>query len=753
MQVLLVDGDAADGMLLSRALPAQGLRRFEIVRVDRLTDALENLAARRRPDIVALALSFLDASGHEAFESIRDAAPEVPIVILAGDRDSDTAPGFLHEGAQDYIYKQEIEPRTLLRCFEYAIERMRAAQQLEAARQAAEEASRAKGAFVAAMSHEIRTPLNVILGMADLLLETSLNDEQEEYVRIFRRCGRSLLALLNNVLELSRVESGRLRVESEPFDLIDLLEDVTEVFALSAHRQQLSLVLDAHPDLPLHVLGDAGRVKQVLMNLIGNAIKFTDSGSILLRVRPEPTGIQLELIDTGIGIPEDKQNLIFERFEQVNRDADTARGGSGLGLALCRELVEAMGGRIGVDSRPGEGSSFRVILPLEASGNGAASVGWTRRAELIGERALLFMKDGIESSVLVDQLTYLGLEVEVARSCDEARAALETRPGVRVALLDAGLDGAAVFAEQLAASAALAQCVCLLLPMDHRVGDFARCRAAGVCPLLKPIRRDTLLQTLGISAPRKASAAADSSGIEAGGLPGRILLVDDSEDNRALTLAFLRRSGSEIDIAEHGAAALARVEQEHFDLILMDMQMPVMDGYEATRRIRALEAESGRPRVPIIALTAYAFREQGARCFEAGCDAHVAKPVDKRTLLDAIRSCTEEVRVDPDDEVADLLPQYLVHRRADVDALWKAIADGDWALVSRIGHNMKGTGKGYGLPRISEIGARLEASGRASDRREIALALSALESFLARVVQSGSGRGTAVVSDPRSPSG
>jgi CheY-like chemotaxis protein len=530
---------------------------------------------------------------------------------------------------------------------------------------------------------------------------------------------------------------------------------VTEVFALTAHRQQLSLVLDAHPELPVYVVGDAGRVKQVLMNLIGNAIKFTESGSILLRARPEPTGIQLELIDTGIGIPKDKQNLIFERFEQLNRGADTARGGSGLGLALCRELVEAMGGRIGVDSHPGEGSCFRVILPLEASGNDAASVDWTRRAELIGERALLLIKDGIGSSVLVDQLTYLGLEVEVARSCDEARAALEARPGVRAAILDASLDRTAVFAfaEQIAATAALAQRVCLLLLMDHRVGDFARCRAAGICPLLKPVRRDTLLQTLGISAPREASDAAESTGVEAGSLPGRILLVDDSEDNRALTLAFLRRSGSEIDIAEHGAAALARVEQEHFDLILMDMQMPIMDGYEATRRIRALEAESGRPRVPIIALTAYAFREQAARCLEAGCDAHVAKPVDKRTLLDTIRTCTEEVRIDPDAEIADLLPQYLVHRRADVDALWKAIADGDWPLVSRIGHNMKGTGKGYGLPRISEIGARLEASGQASDRREIALALSALESFLARLAHRGGERQTPVLSDPRLPSG
>jgi signal transduction histidine kinase len=750
--VLLVDGDAADGILLSRTLPAQGPRRFEVFRVGCLTDALEELATRR-PDIVALALSFIDASGREAFESIRDAAPDVPIVILAGDRGSDITPELLQEGAQDYIYKREIEPRTLLRCFEYAIERMRAARQLEAARQAAEDASRAKGAFVAAMSHEIRTPLNAILGMADLLLETSLNDEQEEYVRIFQRSGRSLLALLDNVLELSRVESGRLRIESEPFDLIDLLEDVTEAFALSAHRKQLSLVLDVHPELPLRVVGDAGRVKQVLMNLIGNAIKFTESGDILLRARPEPIGIQLELIDTGIGIPQDKQNLVFERFEQVNRDADTARGGSGLGLALCRELVEALGGRIGVDSRPGEGSCFRIILPLEASGNDAASVGWTRRAELIGERALLFMKDGIESSVLSDQLTYLGLEVEAARSCDEARRALETRPGFRVALLDASLDRTTGFAEQIAATATLAQRVCLLLPMDHRVGDFARCRAAGVCPLLKPVRRDILLQTLGISVPREASAAAEPSRVEVGSFPGRILLVDDPEDNRALTLAFLRRSGSEIDIAEHGAAALARVEQEQFDLILMDMQMPIMDGYEATRRIRALEAESGRPRVPIIALTAYAFREQGARCLEAGCDAHVAKPVDKRTLLDTIRTCAEEVRIDPDAEIADLLPQYLVHRRADVDALWKAIADGDWPLVSRIGHNMKGTGKGYGLPRISEIGARLEASGRASDRREITLALSALESFLARVAHRGGEREMPVVSDPRLPSG
>jgi signal transduction histidine kinase len=667
--VLLIDSNAANGILLCRALPTRGRRCFEVSRVGRLADALKELAARL-PDVIALALSLPDASKHEVFERIRDAAPEIPIVILASNRGSNLARELLHQGAQDYIYTREIEPRTLVRCFEYAIERKRAAQDLEAARQAAEEASRAKGAFVAAMSHEIRTPLSVILGMAELLLETSLNDEQEEYVRIFQRCGRSLLGLLNNVLELSRVESGRVPIESEPFDLIELLEDVIEVFALSAHRRQLSLVLDAHPELPLRVIGDAGRMKQVLMNLIGNAIKFTESGGILLNARPEPGGIQFELIDTGIGIPKDKQDLIFERFEQVDRDADTARSGSGLGLALCRELLEGMGGRIDVESDLGAGTSFRVSLPIEASGDAAAHSGWTRRSELRGQRALLVMADGIECSVLVDQLTHLGLQVQVARSRDEARAALEAQPGVRLALLDASLDRSSVFelAEQIAANAALAQRVCLLLPMDHHVGDFARCRGARVCPLLKPARRDTLLEMLGVSAPGAVRADPDPSRAEAGGFPRRILLADDSEDSRALTLAFLRQSGSEIDIAEHGASALARVEQEHFDLILMDMQMPVMDGYEATRRIRALEAESGRPRVPIIALTAYAFREQGARCLEAGCDAHVAKPVDKTTLLEIIRRCIEEVRIDPDSEIADLLPRYLAHRRGDVSA-------------------------------------------------------------------------------------
>ena len=256
--------------------------------------------------------------------------------------------------------------------------------------------------------------------------------------------------------------------------------------------------------------------------------------------------------------------------------------------------------------------------------------------------------------------------------------------------------------------------------------------------------------------PSEAGATGESTRIEAEIFPRRILLVDDSEDERALTLASLHRPGSEIVVADRGAAALVRMEQEQFDLILIDAPMATMDGCEAMRRIRALEAETNRPRVPIIALTAHAFREEGARCLEAGCDARVAKPVDQRALFEAIRSCSEELRVEPDAEIADLLPDYLAHRWADLDALWIAIADGNWALARRLGHDMKGSGRIYGLPRVSEIGARLETSGRASDRREASLALSSLESFLARVARRTGNpvapSGAPGVNPPRSPS-
>ncbi len=236
-----------------------------------------------------------------------------------------------------------------------------------------------------------------------------------------------------------------------------------------------------------------------------------------------------------------------------------------------------------------------------------------------------------------------------------------------------------------------------------------------------------------MSVPAEPSATNNDPQATADGFPRRILFADDPRDDRARMLAFVHRPGSEVVVVDGVAAALSHVEKERFDLILMGMQSSRADGYGATGRIRALEAEAGRPRVPIIGLTDEAGREQTARCFNAGCDAHIARPVDERTLLEAIRNCTDDVCIEPVPEISDLLPDYLAHRRADIDALWKALAVGNWPLVSRLGHDMKGSGKLYGLPRIPEIGSLLEASGKARDRREAELALSTLESFLVRV--------------------
>jgi len=248
-----------------------------------------------------------------------------------------------------------------------------------------------------------------------------------------------------------------------------------------------------------------------------------------------------------------------------------------------------------------------------------------------------------------------------------------------------------------------------------------------------------------MSAPFEPGAVAQNPRAEADPLPRRILLVEGSEQSRAVMLALLRRPGSEIAIADGAAAALGRLQQERFDLILIEMQFPALDGYEVARRIRARELQGTQTRVPIIALTADTSREQARRCFDAGCDARVAKPPDEQALFEAIRSCTEALGIEAVPELADLLPDYLAHRRADVDALWQAIAGGNWALVSRLGHDMKGSGQIYGLPRISAIGARIEASGTANERREALLALAALESFLARAARS--------LVDPAAPSG
>jgi CheY-like chemotaxis protein/anti-sigma regulatory factor (Ser/Thr protein kinase) len=501
------------------------------------------------------------------------------------------------------------------------------------------------------MSHEIRTPLNAIIGSADLLWETTLSAEQSEYVGMFRRAGATLLSVINDVLDLSKIEAGHLELDPIEFDLVDLVEQTAQIVAPRAHQKQVELICSLDPQLPSHVYGDPTRIRQVLLNLLGNAVKFTERGEVALSVsrsqEQASEAIRFTVQDTGIGIPADKLGSIFASFTQADSSTTRKYGGTGLGLTISKRLVELMGGELRVESTPGLGSAFTFDLTLPAvagAGNAAAAP-----VELQGMRALIVDDNATNRRILHEFLSGWEMVVTEAEGGAAAIAALEgaTTAGApyRLILLDCRMpemDGFEV-AAALGRSTTVAHATIMMLTSDGRGGDIARARALGLGSyLVKPVRRAELYQAIVASLGKSTAASpghAAASGelaLESDWRPLRILLAEDSRDNQLLIQAFLKRHPFRIDTAENGQEALQRYQDARYDLVLMDVQMPLMDGYAATRAIRAWERVAGRAETPILALTANAMQDDILKSEAAGCTTHLTKPIKKARLLEAI---------------------------------------------------------------------------------------------------------------------
>ncbi len=628
---------------------------------------------------------------------------------------------------------------------------------LEEAAREAEHSSRAKGDFLARMSHEIRTPMNGVVGMAELLQNTALDQRQLRMLQTMRRSADALLEIINDILDFSKIEAGRLQVVSEDFGLVELVEEVCELLAAKAQERGLELVCDVDGSLPSFASGDPIRLRQVIVNLLGNAIKYTGQGHVVVRARNvaegnAPLRLRVEVEDTGLGIPEEEIDSVFEAFTQVDSFETRKHGGTGLGLAITRQLVGILGGEVGVTSKVGQGSTFWFELPLQAAERSPRREPWS----LPESRILLVQSSEPSAAATRSLLERAGAKVVTVTTGQRALEKLALDGPYNLAIVDRRLpdmDGNE-FLERFGSSGLAALPVVMLTPV---VASGPAAQGATFEPdewLVKPVRRQRLAETVERALGLASAAAPGRSEAVAGGalhdLGLKVLLVEDSPVNVEVAKGMLEALGCDVVAAGDGTLGVEHALGRHFDVVLMDCQMPLMDGYEATRRIRASESANGRPPVPIVAITANALPGDRERCLESGMTDFISKPFTIRKLQAVMQAVTgvagREAGVDPASapdshaatypviEVGQIeelrsigRPQvvrqaillFLKQAAEKLDELHGCLDRGDLGAVAFAAHSLKSAALSVGGRRFAAIAGTCEAAARNGDAEAV----------------------------------